>query len=99
MFEMSVVKLLLVVLVAASLGAFWYMDTLFHQWDQVLPQPEEMIVETVPESSKNDTTLNKSEELEPTNEWQIITGGIQLNIIILRAYTCIFTLIQYCSFP
>lgn len=72
MFEMSLVRLFLVILVAASLGAFLYLDTVFYHWDRVLPQPEEMVVETVPESSKNVTTFNKPKEFVPTNEWQII---------------------------
>uniref|UniRef100_A0A2S2PTG5 Nucleotide exchange factor SIL1 n=1 Tax=Schizaphis graminum TaxID=13262 RepID=A0A2S2PTG5_SCHGA len=72
MFEMSIVKLVLIVLVAASLGAFWYLDTVFYHWDRVLPQPEEMVVETVPESSKNITNFNKPIEFVPTNEWQRI---------------------------
>ncbi|XP_001943966.2 nucleotide exchange factor SIL1 [Acyrthosiphon pisum] len=72
MFEMSLGRLLLVILVAASLGAFLYLDTVFYHWDRVLPQPEEMVVETVPESSKNATTFNKPKEFVPTNEWQII---------------------------
>ncbi|XP_026812586.1 nucleotide exchange factor SIL1 [Rhopalosiphum maidis] len=72
MFEMSIVRLVLIVLVAASLGAFWYLDTVFYHWDRVLPQPEEMVVETVPESPKNITNFNKPKEFVPTNEWQII---------------------------
>jgi len=83
MFEMSLVRLFLVILVAASLGAFLYLDTVFYHWDRVLPQPEEMVVETVPESSKNVTTFNKPKEFVPTNEWQIIHAGIQLNIVLL----------------
>lgn len=79
MFEMSSVRLFLVILVAASLGAFLYLDTVFYHWDRVLPQPEEMVVETVPESSKNGTTsFNKPKEFVPTYEWQIIDEGIQL---------------------
>lgn len=76
MFQMSLVKLFLVILVAASLGAFWFLDSVFYHWDRVLPQPEETVVETVPESSKNVTTFNKPKEFVPTNEWQIIDGGI-----------------------
>lgn len=78
MFQMSSGRLFLVILVAASLGAFLYLDTMFYHWDRVLPQPEEMVVETVPESSKNGTTFNKPKEFVPTNEWQIIDEGIQL---------------------
>lgn len=72
MFEMSIVRIGLIILIAASLGAFWYLDTVFYHWDGILPQPEEMVVETVPESSKNITTFNKLKEFVPTNEWQII---------------------------
>jgi len=87
MFELSFVRLFLVILVAASLGAFWYLDTVFYRRDRVLPQPEEMVVETLPESSKNGTTFDKPKEFVPTNEWQIINEGIQLN----------FVLFSYCS--
>lgn len=82
MFEMSLVRLFLMILVAASLGAFLYLDTVFYHWDRVLPQPEEMVVETVPESSKNVSTFNKPKEFVPTNEWQIIDEGIQLNFVL-----------------
>lgn len=75
MFQMSVVKLFLVILVAASLCVFWYLDTVFIHWDRVLPQPEEMVVETVPEFPKN-MTFNEPKEFVPTNEWQIINEGI-----------------------
>lgn len=76
MFQMSVVKLFLVILVAASLCAFWYLDTVFFHWDRVLPQPEEMVVETVPKFPKNFSTFNEPKEFVPTNEWQIINEGI-----------------------
>jgi len=76
MFQMSVVKLFSVILVAASLCALWYLDTVFFHWDRVLPQPEEMVVETVPEFPKNITTFKAPKEFVPTNEWQIINEGI-----------------------
>lgn len=82
MLEMSLVRLFLIILVAASLGAFLYLDTVFYHWDRVLPQPEEMVVETVPESSNNVTTFNKPKEFVPTNEWQIIGEGIQFNFVL-----------------
>uniref|UniRef100_A0A2H8TXF8 Nucleotide exchange factor SIL1 n=1 Tax=Melanaphis sacchari TaxID=742174 RepID=A0A2H8TXF8_9HEMI len=75
MFEMPLVRLFLIILLATSLGVLWYLDTAFYHWDRVLPQPEEIIVETVPESSKNVTTFNKPKDFVPTNEWQIIDEG------------------------
>lgn len=82
MFEMSIVRIGLIILIAASMGAFWYLDTVFYHWDGVLPQPEEMVVETIPESSKNITSFNKLKEFVPTNEWQIIQEGIKLNSVL-----------------
>lgn len=90
MFEMSIVKIGLIILIAASLGAFWYLDTVFYDRDRVLPQPEEMVVETVPESSINITTFNKAKEFVPTNEWQIIHEGIQLNSVLFSKHNPIY---------
>jgi len=90
MFEMSIVRLVLIVLVAASLGAFWYLDTVFYHWDRVLPQPEEMVVETVPESPKNITNFNKPKEFVPTNEWQIIGEGIQFNFVLFSNLSTVY---------
>lgn len=87
---MSIVRIGLIILIAASLGAFWYLDTVFNHWDGVLPQPEEMVVETVPESSKNITTFNKPKEFVPTNEWQIIQEGIQLNSVLFSKYNFMY---------
>lgn len=72
MFDINILRLFLMIVVAASLGAFWYLDTVFYHWNRILPQPEEMVHETVPESSKNVTSFNKPKEFVPTNEWQII---------------------------
>lgn len=76
MFQLSVTKLFLLVLVAVSLLALWLLDTNRHQWDRVLPESDELVLEDVqvPESTKNDTF--KTKEFVPNNEWQTIQQGI-----------------------
>lgn len=73
MFQLTGIKLFLLVLIAMSLGVLWYMDTKYYHWDGILPEPEEVVVETVPESISNDTF--KQKEFVPTNEWQKIDNG------------------------
>lgn len=75
MFQLNGIKLFLIVLIVASLGVFWYLETKYYRWDGIEPEPEEMVVEIVPEPIQNDTF--KQKEFVPTNEWQNIDKGIQ----------------------
>lgn len=75
MFQVSVTKFFLLLLVAASMIALWLLQSNHQHWDRVLPESEELVVENVlePESTKNDTFRIK--EFVPTNEWQTIQKG------------------------
>lgn len=70
---MSVVKVFLLLVLAASLGVFWYLDTKYYHWDNILPEPDSLIVENVPEQIVNDTF--KPKVFVPTKEWQMIEKG------------------------
>lgn len=73
MFQISYTKFFLVILILASLGFFWYLDINYSKWGETYTEYEG-VVENVPESIKNDTSIIK--EFVPTNEWQIIEKGI-----------------------
>lgn len=73
MFQMPYMKLFLIILIAASLGLFWYLDTKYYYWSQSFPEPE---VENVSDVTKNETS--KLKEFVPTHEWQIIENGMKL---------------------
>lgn len=78
MFQISGLRFFLLVVLASSLGVFWYLDTNYYHWDRYLPEPEEMVVDTmenvpVKTLKKNATLHNK--EFVPTNEWQTIEKG------------------------
>ncbi|VVC32192.1 Hypothetical protein CINCED_3A008175 [Cinara cedri] len=70
MFQLSGTKLFLLILIAASLGALWYLDTNYYHWGHTLPEPEKLLVENEPKPIKNNSF--KTKEFLPTNEWQTI---------------------------
>jgi hypothetical protein len=73
MFQVSVVKVCVLLLLAASMGVFWYLDTKYDRWDQILSEPDSLVVENVPEPIVNDSFKPKA--FIPTKEWQIIEKG------------------------
>lgn len=74
MFQVSAVKVFLLLLLVASLGVFWYLDTKFYHWDHnILPEPDSLVVENVPTNTVNDTV--KPKVFIPTKEWQTIEEG------------------------
>lgn len=77
MFQISGIKFFLLVVVAASLGAFLYLDNKYYHWDRYLPDPDEMVADTMvdtPEDPNQNITFS-SKKFVPTNEWQIIEKG------------------------
>lgn len=78
MFQISGLRFFLLVIVASSLAVFWYLDTNYYHWDRYLPEPEEMVVDTmtdVPEESNQKNITFNTKEFVPTNEWQTIEKG------------------------
>lgn len=73
MFQVSAVKVFLLLILAASLGVFWYLDTKYDHWDQILSEPDSLVVENVPEPIVNDSYKPKA--FVPTKEWQMIEKG------------------------
>lgn len=71
MFQMPYFKFFLIILVAVSLGLFWYLDRNYYNWSQTFPESE---VENVSDATKSKTS--KLKEFVPTNEWQIIEDGM-----------------------
>jgi len=74
MFQNTATKMMvLMLLLVATLGTFWYLDTKFHWEKRILPEPESVIIENEFEPIKNDTTT--SNKFVPTDEWQILGDG------------------------
>jgi len=75
MFQNTATKMMvLMLLLVATLGTFWYLDTKFYHWEKrILPEPESVIIENEFEPIKNDTTT--SNKFVPTDEWQILGDG------------------------
>lgn len=75
MFQLSGIKVFLLLLVAVSLGAVWYLDTNYYHWGQTIYEHENQLVKNEPVSMA--IKKNSTKDFVPTNEWQPLEKGIK----------------------